>query len=114
MAREIGKAGKSTSGRKNRSQEDLSRRVCQRAIIKKYGSMEEGAMDILNQPYDKGTERLKLFIFNHAFGNVPQTTIAKITTPDGETKEIEQVLVSVVRTSHNQGITQQDIENNEG
>jgi hypothetical protein len=55
------------AGRKSQRDEDKSRNMCIAAIVKKYGSLEGGLMNLLesNEP------ALKRFVFEHAIGKAP-------------------------------------------
>lgn len=101
-----GKGGKNPrSGRPRRVDEEFARKVCIKAIIEKYTSLEKGIEAIL----DSKDEKLKVFVWSHALGIPATESKLKVSNPDGS--KIENPLitdgvitVNVVRTVHNKDI----------
>jgi len=96
---------KNKGGRPRRVDEEWARKVCIDAVVKKYGTLEEGIAAIL----EGKEERLKLLVWTHILGQ-PETQ-QKVKLSDhkgGELKDgilgAKTVVIEVVRTVHNENV----------
>lgn len=57
------------AGRKSKQAEERTKELCRAVIQEKYGSLQEGLKMLL----DSKSDRLKLFVYEHAYGKAVDT-----------------------------------------
>ena len=102
------------AGRKRKVDEEWARKVCIDAVVKKYGSLEEGIQQVLSGQ----DEKIKLLVWTHILGQPEQAQKVKLSnSKGGELKDgvlnAKSIVVEVVRTVHNNTVNPDGTVSNE-